>query len=702
MAPVSDSTPRDLEMERRTAQRRLRERRSGDRRRTGEAEPAPTQSGAQPGAQSVAQPSEISPDDLFLVQKRQEWRLRFSRMVLRFCESCEVADLVGQTQALAVESLKAQLARVADRLHQDLPMLLVASIAVQDLQTARHRLTDFIDQVIQHVRRSLKQRLSVDNPLESAAVEDIEAELQRALRASPEATVLFLEDLLRLESFESEVRCQRKRIRLLLGGDRRLAALGGNEEVVYAELEEFWRLAAVFQQVFGYLRAELPPLVDQRSSYLELERELRLASQQFRELSDSKVAELERQLEYRRRLDQALVELVEALRRVSMNYRELRAGKLGFLLQFPTGADDREISRLEMQGIGKALRTCARELERLLHTYVAPVEELTQELPSVEGGSSAELTERLRQAVPKLVRGRLLTGAAALERAEASSRCGAGLAALQSELRELDGEVAEFQDLCSASVRLLHELRAEIAKPLRQDLCACVGELRTFLQTAFAHIAAKDPRSTESSYHFFLREFSVEAQQAVTLLKEMEALGEFMERLQQSQVAGLPLTPENLARILKVLFDEQSKVRRIPSGEGWLAVSHFLEVLSGRLVPRLHKLYSMEGVRFEDKDVLSRSAADLACHGSRCIAQHDMGYSLVQEIGRLREMGSGLPQHETYQQLIVAKTCREMQASLRAVCTTFSSLIPYLGIMQEGVERRASVFFHRQHEVLGR
>ena len=643
---------------------------------------------------------EISPDDLSIIQKRQEWRLRIARICVDFFAACERSQFATvQRGAASVARLGQAFDRIADHARDDLQLLLVTGIAVHDLEAARHRVNYFLDQVIQYVRHALQERGGSHAPLESADLEDIERETREALLKSPRETLLYIEDLVKLEEFEMEVRNQRQRIRLLLGGDRRLAALGSNEAVIYAELDEFWRTVEHFFQIFVYLRENLPPLLEQTSPYPELERELQHTHEHFQGLVERKVRPLDSRYQERRTVDAALLALEESLRHVSAGYSRMRQDKISFLMHFPA-AGGRVLSSVEVAELREALGGFSQNLERLLEQRVKLVDAVSRRRSESEAqGQLKELLERIRAQVPTLISVPINTALEVLGAADGQGPR-VEVPRLQQALQEMDEQVSALQQTTTAAVRLLAELREENARPLREQLCAVIGELRTFLQTSFAHIAAKDPRSTESSYHFFLREFSEEAQQALLLLKEMKSLGVFVGGLEQFRVGGLPLTPENLARILRVLFDEKQRVgQRIPSGEGWQIVASFLETLHGELVPRLQKLYSMEGVRFEDKDFLTRSAAQLYHSCLRCLIHHQMGYGLVQDIGRLRET-SEASQVSTYLHLIVSRTCREMQHALQAVCLTLTSLIPYLGIMRDGVERRASLFFHRQQEVL--
>jgi hypothetical protein len=275
---------------------------------------------------------------------------------------------------------------------------------------------------------------------------------------------------------------------------------------------------------------------------------------------------------------------------------------------------------------------------------------------------------------------------------------GEALADLLRESQERLRATRQALDQGLAEVQVLREDKMRI---LREHFCSLLGEVRTFLQTSFAHIASKDPRSTESSYHFFLREFSKEASNALFLMRELRELEAFINNLQRFNIASLPLTPENLSRILNVLLvNKEEEKKRIPSGEGWKVMASFLDKLKNELVPRLQKVCAIDGIRFEDKNFLTEWAMDLSQNCALCLAQHEIGYSLIQEMGRLRDEPSATTSRETYAHIVTAKTCAAMQESLTEICMTLTASVPYVGIMRVGVERRASVFFHRQQKVL--
>jgi len=69
-------------------------------------------------------------------------------------------------------------------------------------------------------------------------------------------------------------------------------------------------------------------------------------------------------------------------------------------------------------------------------------------------------------------------------------------------------------------------------------------------------------------------------------------------------------------------------------------------------------------------------------------------------MGRIREDPDQASIRKIYSHIVIARTCDDMQKSLHAICMTLTDAIPYVGIMKTGIERRASIFFHRQKQVL--
>ncbi len=627
---------------------------------------------------------EISPDDLAIVQKRQQWRVRIGVICVDFFEEVDKSLLVGPNYTMkSVHELVVRFRRNGDFLRRDLQHLLETGIAVHDLEVARYQLNDFLEELIHHIRRRIQERVHTHRPLEGMPLDEIEAEVHSALSSKGEALLVYIKNLIRLADLESEIQNQRRRIRLLLGSDRRLSALGNNESIMTAEADQFWRLVGDFLIVGSYLRDNLPPLLGQTSPYPRLEDELTAANLQLDELL-KRMAEFDQDSSASRRRDSMLRLLGEHLQEASQESQQILKVRIVPILQQFTGEDTGSVMPQEVAHLGEVLGDfCAR----------------LRDLPRAPDDASAvhEALDGLRLLVP-------LLGRIDLVRRTAEVAQSGGLKwAEQTELART--ELGVVRQAVQTALEEVHGRRQEILLPQREEFCTLLGELRTLLQTSFAHIAASDPRSTESSYHFFLREFSDEARGSILLLNRIRELEIFVGELRRVTVGGLPLTPENLARILRVIFVEKDQgEKKIPSGEGWRVLASFLLKLRDELVPRMQQACALDGIRYEDKNHLSRWAVDLTESCTRCLAQHEIGYSLLQEMSRMREGEEGDAYQRTLRQrhlqAVVTRTSAEMQGSLQKICMTLTSAVPYIGIMRGGIEQRASVFFHRQQLVL--
>lgn len=639
---------------------------------------------------------DFNPDDLLIVQKRQDWRVRVARVCLDHLDATD-RDKLDDPKKGREELLKlfARYDRIADHIRQDLAELLITAVAVHELEAVRYSINYFLEEIVRMLRAELTRRHPTGRPLDGSSQEEITELIRSSLDKTPDALLVFLDDLVRLAELEIEVTRQRERIRLLLGGDRSLSSLGTNEAIMTAELDELWRALDEFRGVASYLEENLSPLLDKASPYPALEEELHTTNSQLHELIHERIEPFERRAAFKRDEDRALRELGRRLDEARRGVHEILEFRLAPLLHLmeqrktPSAAAlnplyvvvRQLVDRLEEMPTSITLPEPETPLDGRGERYatgfeklILRLEDLLTEIPSFR--QSAFFGRRQSSEIPeRLVLAEMLDE-------------------LEKGLRKILGKLTD------AGTEVLRA-REERVKRLRQHFCTLTGELRTFLQTAFAHIAAKDPRSTESSYHFFLREFSDEARQASVLLTEISQLETFIDHLLRFDIKGMPLTPDNLARILRVLFiDKDDEKRRIPSGEGWNRIATFLGRLKDELVPRLQKVCALDGIRYEDKSFLSEWAMDLTRNCTLCLAQHEIGYGLVQDMRRLRQDSDALAAHQSMYHIVTARTCKAMQESLKEICMTLTATVPYVGIMKGGVERRASVFFHRQKELL--
>ncbi|MCP4655960.1 MAG: hypothetical protein GY856_11140 [bacterium] len=650
---------------------------------------------------------EISPDDLLIVQKRQDWRLRVATICVEFFDSCDKGMFtVDPSISERARETIAEFSKISDYLKKNLQLLLITGITVNDLEAVRYQVNYFLEEIIRYVRNNVQGRKETRSPLECLLPEEVEAEVISALRQSPDSLLVYIEDIIRLAALEIEVSRQRERIRLLLGGDRRLARLGNNEAIMRAELDRLWKIVDDFITAYEFIKHHLPPLLHKASPFPELEEELKVADEHLQGLVKIRIDPFEREYSAVRLHDATLRDLAGALREISQRATGILKVRIGSLRRQLSNARGNAVDASEIRLLSAELRSLGELFGKIPATCTIPAPEMPL---TARGEDPGWDTSHLNAALEKLgadrsaIMGNALAAGTDHDASAQEEQTPAlpDPSRLQDLLSETHERLTVTQERLASAVKLIEGLRSDRSKLLREDFCSIMGEFRTFLQTGFAHIAAKDPRSTESSYQYFLREFSNEAHQAIILLKEIRELEVFIGSLRQFQIAGLPLTPENLARILRVLFfDKDEDKRRIPSGEGWKILSAFLERLKTDLVPRLHRVCSLDGIRFDDRNHLSAWATELTENCTRCIAQHEIGYSLIQEMGRIREDPDQAGIQKIHSHLVIARTCDDMQKSLHAICMTLTDSIPYVGIMKTGIERRASIFFHRQRQVL--
>lgn len=642
--------------------------------------------------------ADFSPDDLLIVRKRQDWRLRVARVCVDYFECCDKKALSSpRKSAREIAELTARFQRVADYVKAELSSLLVTGVNVHELEAVRYQIHYFLEEIVRHLRANVQKSIKTKSPLQGLTQEEVERQVNESLGQSGEALLVFVDDVVRLAEFELEVGSQRERIRLILGSDRRLSNLGNNETIMTAPLDDLWRAFGDFVGVYSYLREHLPPLLEKASPYPELEEELKQADEQLSMLITSRVDPFAERTTFKSTQDTVLEAVERKLDRGWQRATEILEARVVPLAKRTAATRRKDVTAAELDALPAALAELAEELGTLPETIVLPGPATPLDSRGENRGVRLDALERRLAAV--LAEVPLLRQAAVAGRGDGQGL--PELPVLDDMLVAADTRLRALQTVLEAALAEVQQLREARVRPLREHFCTLLGELRTFLQTSFAHIAAKDPRSTESSYHFFLREFSNEAHQAIVLLKEIRELEVFISGLERFTVAGLPLSPENLARILRVLFiDKDDEKKRIPSGDGWKVISAFLEKLRNELVPRLQRVCALDGIRFEDKNFLSEWAMDLARNCTLCLAQHDIGYNLIQEMGRLRGDADHPASRQSYAHIVTARTCRAMQRSLTEICMTLTASIPYVSIMRGGVERRASIFFHRQQKIL--
>lgn len=641
-----------------------------------------------------AAPTGITPDEVLLLRRRQEWRGR----ILKIC--------IGILRQLAPQRLDdddgeagpwRRFLDLSAEIERDMRRLLESEMVVAELEMHRHGANYFLDTLIRQVRDQQEGRARIEGsvnalgPLEALGAAELEQEVRAILGESPDSLQVFVNDLTQIQQFELEVQRQRRRLQFLLGCDRALRDLAeSNAEIIESTYDEFQRIVREFSSYCRAIDTELAPLLEVPSPYERLQQELDNSRDQLRWLADSVFKPTE---ELRSGVD----ELERRLGTVGGVLTRLlaRVGELEGLGQPADGPDDgpanqRHAAELKSRLISlkdELLAVNATPLRELCETDRKDLEKAKLRLRELLG----PLEEQLIKVETELVD----PGLELLRRREAGEielDSGASLrlhSAVKNELSELDQHLSEVLEAVA-------NLRDRNLLLLKERICQDLGFVRTtFLQPSFAHIAAEDPRSIHTAQYFYLKEFADEAERSQQLLEAAHVLWQELERAQSTHIRGLRFTANNLNKIAdRVLLERHT----VPSGPGWRELAGFLEYLKDRLVPRLRMICTLPGVRFDDKDQLTRYAGEISEACSMLLAQRETAYRLMREIERTAESEGATADRAHYEEIILRITCEDMAVKLRRVSRTLVELVPYVGAMVGSIRMRTSLSFQRQLE----
>jgi hypothetical protein len=640
----------------------------------------------------------ITPDEAQMLVKRHHWREKVLDLCLQHlteepdCGAGSAPSVPGDGAGKRFESLCSDIRR-------DMPRLLQTELGVPVLEAHRHAANYFLDHLIVFVReRSERRSRDLDSPpsppLESLAPEMLRQEVRLALEMSAESLTVFLNDLVALEEFELEVRNQRRRLQFFLGCDRGLRDLAEtNAEIIEAPPDELASIVEEFFRICSLLQHELPPLLDTGSPFPRLAAELEAARDQLDRVLASSIEPLYEVRSRVEALQEGLRPLLDGLLRVKSQLEGIWRGRLpgfGVLLAGDQGRAQRARLQRDLVTLERTLRALAQKAvpaarERLAASQRKDLERVTALAESTLAALEGELQRLVADGVAPVADflARCNVANQALQRREEVSSL---LADLFAQLRRLhEGSLRD-------AIGALDELGAANLLLLKERICQELGSIRsTFLQPRFAHIAANDPRSTQTPQYFYFKEFADEATRSQELLHCVDGLWRFVEQIQETHIDGLRFTPRNLNRIARRVLLER---RSVPAGPGWRELAGFLEALKGKLAPRLQQVCGLPGIRFDDRNQLAVFAEELTRSCSELLAQRETAKRLVQELERLAgTQGVETPTHGPYREAVLRVTCEEMAQKLRLVSRTLLELVPYVGAMIGGIRMRTSLAF---------
>lgn len=211
---------------------------------------------------------------------------------------------------------------------------------------------------------------------------------------------------------------------------------------------------------------------------------------------------------------------------------------------------------------------------------------------------------------------------------------------------------------------------------LRKLLCVSIGQIHSFLQDTFGELMAADPRSIHDADYFLSRRFPRDIEEAEWLHATVKRLRDFMHRVMESR-------PGDLSR----LAEEMARRDRLPETVTWRKLAAFVDLLLRELVPKLHEVLALRGIRFDELEVIDRYASEVPLLCREILTLHEIGGELLGELDGEEDVVacSGV-------------LGRRMARRVREIDERLQDLVSFLPLWLTGIEKRRALMFQR-HEL---
>jgi len=220
---------------------------------------------------------------------------------------------------------------------------------------------------------------------------------------------------------------------------------------------------------------------------------------------------------------------------------------------------------------------------------------------------------------------------------------------------------------------------------LRKLLCISIGQIHSYLQDTFGELMAADPRSLHDADYFLSRRFPRDIEEAEWLHSTVARLQEFLQELMRARPVGFD-------HLLKDLRSGQ----RLPGEDAWKDIQRFLRRLLEGLVPKLHEVLALRGIRFDEMEVLDRYATEIP---TRCETLGALYEAARETLDRMAsEVGETLPEREQAERDRAG--CHEalsgrLSGLLDQVDRSLRDLVAFVPLWLGNIEKRRALMFQR-------
>ena len=240
--------------------------------------------------------------------------------------------------------------------------------------------------------------------------------------------------------------------------------------------------------------------------------------------------------------------------------------------------------------------------------------------------------------------------------------------------RAADSLVILDLDLLSRIDKYPVDLPEEHQPEVRRLLCSIVGQLHAFLGHTMSALLDADPRGMGANDYSLSRRFPRHVHEAEWLHYSVGRLHDYLVDLDTYR-----------ARQVKALDSATSDRSMVPVGAAWGNLLAFLEEVLETLVPQLKDVRAMEGIRYDEMQVLDEYLMSLpaACH--TVIELQGVGRTLVEreskeaEAALIADLQSLLAKRLSYQ--------------VSRIDGALDDLSAFVGIWRAGISHRRALQF---------
>jgi hypothetical protein len=219
---------------------------------------------------------------------------------------------------------------------------------------------------------------------------------------------------------------------------------------------------------------------------------------------------------------------------------------------------------------------------------------------------------------------------------------------------------------------------------LRKSLCTAIGKIYAFLQDAFGDIMTNDPRSRYDADYFLSRRFHRDMEEAEWLYRSVDGLQAYVQGLENPRKRKLV----GLAALLR-------ESGAFPEPHAWSGTAPFLDELLSVLTPKLKQILTLQGVRFEELEVVDRYASDIPAQCQLLQTLYEVGRDSLDQIAEeAGESWQEQAQSRRDQDLFARIMSLRLADNLDRLSRPLQDLTAFVPLWREGISKRRALLFH--------